>query len=190
MSLVSIGDVLVDRELLQAFFSCDLHECKGKCCVEGELGAPLTDAEAEALLHAPEELLRMIPEKNLKYLRRHGSIEIYQGRPYSRTIENRECVFSTVRDGITFCAIEIAFRDGLCDFDKPISCRLFPIRVRKKFGLDYLVYEQHAMCRSARKAGGELRIQLIDYVYKALEIRYGSDWVRSLKLFVDTSSLR
>jgi len=56
--------------------------------------------------------------------------------------------------------------------------------------LDYLVYEQHAMCRSARKAGGELRIQLIDYVYKALEIRYGSDWVRSLKLFVDTSSLR
>jgi len=189
MSLVSVGEVLVDREVLQAFFSCDLQECKGKCCVEGELGAPLTDSEAEELLHAPEELLRMIPEKNLKYLRRHGPVEEYQGRRYSRTIESRECLFSCVRDGITFCAIEIAFRDGLCAFDKPLSCRLFPIRVRKKFGLDYLVYEQHAMCRTARRAGGDLRIQLIDYVYKALEALYGADWLRSLKLFVDTSPL-
>ncbi|NTW69127.1 MAG: DUF3109 family protein [Chlorobiaceae bacterium] len=190
MSLVSIGEVLVEKELLKAFFSCDLRECKGKCCVEGELGAPLTDAEAEELLHVPEEVLRMIPEKNLKYLRRHGAVETYQGQRYTRTIDNLECVFSCVRDGITFCALEIAFQDGLISNDKPVSCRLFPIRVRKKFGLDYLVYEQHSMCRSARKAGGELRIQLIDYVYRALAARYGSEWVASLKLFVDTSSLR
>ena len=30
-----IGDVLVDKAVFDAFFSCDLHECKGKCCVEG-----------------------------------------------------------------------------------------------------------------------------------------------------------
>ncbi len=57
MSLVSVGDVLVDKEVLKAYFSCDLHECRGKCCIEGELGAPLSDAEAEQLLHLPEELL-------------------------------------------------------------------------------------------------------------------------------------
>jgi hypothetical protein len=190
MSLVSIGDVLVDKEVLQAFFSCDLNECRGKCCVEGELGAPLSDNEAAELLQPSEELMRMLPEKNVKYIRRHGSVEEYQGRRYTRTIDNRECVFICVRDGITFCAVETAFRDGIICYDKPVSCRLFPIRVRKKFGLDYLVYEQHSMCRSARKSGGELRIQLIDYVYKALESVYGSDWVRSLKLFVDTSSNR
>jgi hypothetical protein len=190
MSLVSIGDVLVDKEVLQAFFSCDLNECRGKCCIEGELGAPLSDSEAGELLHPAEQLLRMLPEKNVKYIRRHGSVEEYQGRRYTRTIDNRECVFCCERDGITFCAIEIAFRDGTISYDKPVSCRLFPIRVRKKFGLDYLVYEQHSMCRSARKAGGELRIQLIDYVYNALESVYGPEWLRSLKLFVDTSSIR
>jgi hypothetical protein len=190
MSLVSVGDVLVERDVLHALFSCDLHECKGTCCVEGELGAPLSDSEAEQLLHLPEELLRTLPEKNSKYLRRHGCVEVYQGTQYTRTIDNRECVFTSIREGITVCAIEIAFREGLLEFDKPLSCRLFPIRVRKKFGLDYLVYEQHAMCRSARKAGGERQVKLIDYVYQALSALYSVDWVKSLKAFVDSSPMK
>ena len=186
MSLVSIGDVLVEKDVLQACFSCDLHECKGVCCVEGELGAPLSTLEAEELMHCGEELLGMLPEKSVKYIRRNGSVELYQGTHYTRTIDNRECVFTSVREGIAFCAIEIAFHDGILMFDKPLSCRLFPIRIRKKFGLDYLVYEQHSMCRSARKSGGERQLKLIDYVDKALCALYGSDWIVSLKTFVDS----
>jgi len=186
--VVSIGSVLVEKDLLKAFFSCDLYECRGACCVEGELGAPLSPDEALQLKELPEELLRMLPEKGLRYLRRHGSVEVYQGVQYTRTVENKECVFTCVRDGITFCAIEIAHREGILGFDKPISCRLFPIRVRKKFGLDYLVYEQHLMCRAARKAGGECKVQLIDYVTSALESLYGRDWVLDLKAYVDASS--
>ena len=190
MSMVSIGDVLVDKDVFQAFFSCDLHECKGTCCVEGELGAPLSESEAEKLQHPSVELLRLLPEKSVKYLNRHGSVEVYQGRQYTRTIDNRECVFTCVRDGITVCGIEIAFREGLLNFDKPISCQLFPIRVRKKFGLDYLVYEQHSMCRSARKAGAERQVKLIDYVQQALSLLYGSDWIKSLKTFIDVSPMK
>jgi hypothetical protein len=188
MSLVSVGNVLVEKDLLNSFFSCDLHECRGACCVEGELGAPLSAAEALQLHDLPEELLRKLPEKGLRYLRRHGPVEVYQGVQYTRTIENEECVFTVVRDGITFCAIEIARREGVLGFDKPISCRLFPIRVRKKFGLDYLVYEQHSVCRTARKAGRECKVQLIDYLSPALELRYGRDWVAELKAYVDLSS--
>ncbi|MEI8032575.1 MAG: DUF3109 family protein [Chlorobiaceae bacterium] len=189
MSLVSIGDVLLDKDILEAFFSCNLNECKGKCCVEGELGAPLTVSEAGELDCAPQELLRMLPEKSLKYLRRHGAVEEYQGRLYSRTMDGRECVFACQREGMTFCAIEIACRDGICTFQKPLSCRLFPIRMRKKFGLDYLVYEQHAMCRSARKSGGELQVPLIDYVRSALEEQFGKGWIASLQNFLDSSSI-
>ncbi|MEI6639343.1 MAG: DUF3109 family protein [Chlorobium sp.] len=190
MSLVSIGSVLIEKEVLKAFFSCDLHECRGACCVEGELGAPLSPVEAEQLQELPEELLRMLPEKGLRYLRRHGPVEVYQGVQYTRTVENAECVFTCSRDGITFCAIEIARREGVLGFDKPISCRLFPIRVRKKFGLDYLVYEQHSMCRTARKAGRECKVQLIDYLSPALELRFGRDWVADLKAYVDASFFR
>jgi hypothetical protein len=188
MAMISVGDVLVDGAVLDAFFSCDLDACAGCCCVEGELGAPLTPAEAALLEHPPGQLLRMLPEKSARWIARHGSVEVYQGTLYTRTVDSRECVFAVERDRVTLCAIEIAFREGIAGYNKPLSCRLFPIRVRKKFGLAYLVYEEHAMCRPARRLGGELRMPLVDYLSTALEELYGREWVESLAAFRKPSS--
>lgn len=187
MKLVSIGNVLIDPDLLQAEFACDLQVCRGACCVEGELGAPLRPEEALQLEEAFGQLMRMLPEKNRRSLHRYGAVEVYQGMQYTRTVEARECVFALVRDGITLCAVEVACREGLIDFEKPLSCRLFPVRVRRKFGLDHLVYERHQMCRSARNHGKERRIRLVDYIGDALESAYGAEWLESLKDFVDSS---
>ena len=186
MSIVSIGEVLVDRSLLDARFSCPLESCRGACCVEGELGAPLYPREQASLEAAVEPLRDVLPERQLRHIRRHGCTELYQGNLYTRTVDSRECVFVEYRDGMALCAIENAWGDGLLTENKPLSCRLFPIRVRKKFGLDYLVYEQHPMCREARQQGAELQVPLIDYVGAALVELYGEVWYRSLKLFVDS----
>jgi len=183
MAMISVGDVLVDPAILGAFFSCDIEACKGCCCVEGELGAPLTPEEADLFEHPPGELLRMLPDRAARWIGRHGTVELYQGTLYTRTVESRECVFALERDGITLCAIELAFRDGLVPYNKPISCRLFPIRVRKKFGLPYLVYEQHSMCRTARQRGEELRMPLLDYLSTHLQELYGREWTESLAEF-------
>lgn len=188
MSVVSIGEVLVDRAVLDAKFSCPLELCKGECCVEGELGAPIDEAEAQYLESVVEPLRSVLPERALKYIRRHGCTEIYQGNLYTRTIDERECVFVIHENGIALCAVEAAWKRGELPATKPLSCRLFPIRVRKKFGLDYLVYEQHAMCREARRQGAEQQVRLIDYVAAPLIERYGREWYNSLKEFVDLSS--
>jgi Fe-S-cluster containining protein len=179
MSIVSIGDVLVERELLDARFSCPLELCRGACCVEGELGAPIDVREQSFLQSAVESVRDKLSEKNLRYIRRHGCTEIYQGSLYTRTIEGRECVFVVNENGVALCSVESG---------KPLSCSLFPIRVRKKFGLDYLVYEQHAMCREARKKGAEQNVRLIDFVGASLVKRYGEAWYGSLKEFVDSST--
>jgi Fe-S-cluster containining protein len=179
MSIVSIGEVLVDRELLEARFCCPLEMCRGACCVEGELGAPIEERESVFLQSAVESVREKLSERNLRYIRRHGCTEIYQGSLYTRTVEGRECVFVVHEEGVALCSIE----EG-----KPLSCRLFPIRVRKKFGLDYLVYEQHAMCREARRKGAEENVRLIDFVGAALVERYGHEWYGSLKDFVDSST--
>ncbi|NTU91199.1 MAG: DUF3109 family protein [Chlorobiaceae bacterium] len=187
MSIVSIGDILVDRSVLDARFCCPLDSCRGACCIEGELGAPLYPREEAALQVAAEKLRDVLPERQLRHIRRHGCTEIYQGSLYTRTVEDKECVFVTYENGVALCAIERAWQQGSLEENKPISCRLFPIRVRKKFGLDYLVYEQHPMCREARRQGTEKNVLLIDLVGPALVDLYGEEWYRSLKTFVDSS---
>ncbi|UZJ42640.1 DUF3109 family protein [Prosthecochloris sp. SCSIO W1101] len=170
--MLAIDDVLIDDGVPGAFFSCDLVLCKGACCVEGELGAPVLEEEAESLREITGTVSEKLPEKNRRYIRRYGCLEIYQGNFYTRTIEGRECVFAFRDKEITFCAIEKR---------KPLSCRLFPIRIKKKFGLDYLVYERHAMCRQAVKGGIDKSVLLVDYVAEALIECYGLTWYRRLK---------
>ncbi|WP_294343641.1 DUF3109 family protein [Prosthecochloris sp.] len=170
--MLAIDDVLIDDGIPGSFFSCDLASCKGACCVEGELGAPVLEKEAESLREIVGTLSQRLPEKNRRYIRRHGCLEIYRGSLYTRTMDGRECVFAFRDKDITLCAIEKR---------KPLSCRLFPIRIIKKFGLDYLVYERHAMCRQAVKEGIDKGVPLIDYVAEALIDRYGLTWYRRLK---------
>lgn len=187
MSIISIGDVLVDRELIDAYFCCDLEACKGACCVEGELGAPIDFREECRLKEIAGPIHGSLPQKNNRYIHQHGCTELYQGSLYTRTIDSRECVFAFQKEGVTLCAIEAASAEGIIADDKPLSCRLFPIRVRKKFGLDYLVYEQHGMCRDARAHGMLRKIRLVDYVGDALTERYGRNWYESLIAFADSS---
>ncbi|ACF46206.1 conserved hypothetical protein [Prosthecochloris aestuarii DSM 271] len=183
MSIISVENVLVEKDVTTACFRCNLGLCHGACCVEGELGAPLKTEEVAALEDGVELLRDRLPEKNLRYIRRYGCIEVYQGDIYTRTIDGGECVFAVKNGTTTLCAIEEAMLDGVNIARKPLSCRLFPIRVRKKFGLDYLVYEQHYMCRHARKEGTQNSVLLVDFLKDVLEDAYGTSFYNRLKDF-------
>ncbi len=178
--MLAIDDVLIDDGIPGAFFCCDLDLCRGACCVEGELGAPVLQKEADSLQEAVSLFRERLPGKNTRYIRRNGCLELYQGDLYTRTIEGRECVFAYREKGITLCAIEQR---------KPLSCRLFPIRIKKKFGLDYLVYERHAMCKQAEKKGIENGVYLVDFLRESLIERYSLSWYGRLKELIANSPL-
>ncbi len=183
MPIISVENVLVEKDVTTAFFRCNLSHCHGACCVEGELGAPVKHDEAAGLETAVELLRDRLSEKNLRYIRRHGCIEEYQGDLYTRTVDGGECVFAVRKGKTTLCAIEEALLAGVPVARKPVSCRLFPIRVRKKFGLDYLVYEQHHMCRHARIEGTQNGVLLVDFLKDVIEASYGSSVYNRLKDF-------
>lgn len=63
MSIISVENVLVEKDVTTACFSCNLGLCHGACCVEGELGAPLKTEEVAALEDGVELLLDRLPEK-------------------------------------------------------------------------------------------------------------------------------
>ena len=54
--MVQIDDVIVSLDVFREKFLCDLHACKGECCIEGDAGAPVELEEVEKL----EEVLPVI----------------------------------------------------------------------------------------------------------------------------------
>jgi hypothetical protein len=47
--MLIINDVLIDEDIFLQNFVCDLSSCKGRCCIEGDLGAPLEANELDLL---------------------------------------------------------------------------------------------------------------------------------------------
>ena len=43
--MIAIGETLISEDVIQKKFVCDLTACKGACCVNGDYGAPLEEAE-------------------------------------------------------------------------------------------------------------------------------------------------
>ena len=42
LHIIQVGDVLVSPDIFTEKFCCDLAKCKGRCCIEGDAGAPVT----------------------------------------------------------------------------------------------------------------------------------------------------
>ena len=51
-SILQVDEVLISSDLLTERFCCDLNICKGKCCIEGDAGAPVTLDEVAAIEEA------------------------------------------------------------------------------------------------------------------------------------------
>jgi hypothetical protein len=94
-----------------------------------------------------------------------------------------ECAYS-YRDGngVTLCAIEKAFNEGLTTFRKPISCHLYPIRVAKfgdgSLGLNY---HRWAVCEGARELGRAKGVPMYRMLREAIVRRFGTEFYEALE---------
>ncbi|NTV46716.1 MAG: DUF3109 family protein [Chlorobiales bacterium] len=190
VSLISIEHVLVEPQVVNEFFLCDLQRCKGSCCVEGELGAPVTSEEVEAIERNFEKIKPYLPQANLDAISKVGIYESYKGDLYLTTVSGKECVFASAdENGVVGCNIEKAYFDKNSDFLKPVSCHLFPIRVRRKFGMDHLVYVQISECVAARTCGETEKVPLYEFLAPALRRKYGDDWTDEFLAYCRAASL-
>lgn len=179
--MIVIDDVIVDDETLRAKFRCDLERCKGACCVVGELGAPVASEEVERIEGLLDKVKPLLPEANRKTLETKGVYEAHQGSLFLATVDGRECVFASFDEkGIATCNLEKLYLNGESDFQKPISCHLFPIRVRRRLGMEALVYMQIDECEAGRQCGEKEKINLPEFLSPALERKYGAKWTNAL----------
>lgn len=175
--MFAVENILISDDVLDAPFACHLGRCKGACCVIGDRGAPLEPeerAELERVLPTIEKDLR--PEA-LRTIQRDGVwVEEEPGEYATTCVDGRECVFVVYDRGVAKCAIQQAYHAGRVDFEKPVSCHLFPIRVEEYGGATVLNYEQIDLCQPAVQHGRRLHTQLYDFLREPLTRKFGAAW--------------
>lgn len=186
--MIQIDDKLISEDLFEEEFVCNLSKCKGACCVEGDIGAPLEKEEAAILDSIYEKIKPYLTADGIEAIEQKGTWEIdpSDGDYVTPMVGNRDCVYVTFDDnGITKCGIEKAYEDGAIDWQKPISCHLYPIRVQQYSSFEALNYHEWHICSDACALGKELQVPVYKFLKTPLIRKYGESFYQTLSEAAD-----
>lgn len=189
--MIEIDNKVVSSEILEQRFCCDLPRCKGMCCVHGDSGAPLTPDEALTLEQILEKAKPFMSTEGITAVNEQGVALIdNDGDLVTPLINGRECAFAVFEKGIATCAIEKAWNHGKIDFRKPLSCHLYPIRVKEYSNFTALNYHHWDVCAPARELGEKIDLPLYKFLKDALIRAYGEEFYTQLEDAAKLLSLR
>lgn len=181
MTMLEIDKTLVSLELIRANFTCNLEICKGACCVTGDSGAPLIPGESEKLKEIYPTLRSFLRAESVITLEELGtSVTDREGDTVTPLNDGMECAYVLFERGIARCAIEKAYLAGAIDFRKPVSCYLYPVRIKKYRQFDAVNYDRWEICAPAIRLGDELQVPVYRFVQDALKQHYGNSWFNLL----------
>lgn len=182
--MIQIDDKLLSLDIFEQHFCCDLPKCQGGCCVLGQSGAPLEPHEVECMERELPHIIPLMTPEGVEAVMRQGvSVIDADGDTVTPLVrEEGECAFTIRVNGITSCSIERAWAQGSIQLRKPISCHLYPIRVRKFPDFYALNYDKWDVCRPAVENGGNLNLPLYKFLKDALTRAYGEDFYREVEI--------
>ncbi|WP_243348227.1 DUF3109 family protein [Parabacteroides sp. FAFU027] len=182
--MLQIDDTIISFDLIEREFICDLNTCLGACCIEGDSGAPLIYEERDKI----EELLpviwddllpeakKVIEETGVSYIDEEGDL-------VTNLIHGKDCVFTYYEgNGICKCVLEKAFREGKSDFYKPISCHLYPVRLKEYDGFTAVNVHRWKICKCAEVLGRREGVKLYQFLKEPLVRRFGEEWYEQLDI--------
>ncbi len=180
--MIEVGHVILTDDIKDEYFVCDLAKCRGACCVEGDLGAPLTREELPVLREIYPQVTPYLTATGRHHIDQRGPYVLDEEGEYSTTtIGRRECAFAVYDDaGILKCGIEQAYLDGKISFQKPISCHLYPLRITRYARFEAVNYDRWHICKDACTHGLNLQVPLYKFLQQPLIRKYGEEWYREL----------
>lgn len=186
--MFQLGKTIVSEEIIEKDFVCNLSACKGACCVDGDSGAPLEKEEVEILQNIYPKIKPFLRQEGLQIIEKQGIfITIEEGESETPLIDGADCAYVNFDDkGIALCAIEEAYNQGEITWRKPVSCHLYPVRVKDYSEFSAVNYHKWHICDDACTLGKELQVPIYKFVKDALIRKFGEDWYMELEKVANT----
>ena len=152
--MLRINDTIFSPDIIDEKFCCDLQHCKGVCCRYGNSGAPLSDEEVVIIEDIWPEVKPLLRPDGINAIIEQGtSIIDSDNDKVTPLIDNLDCAYSVFNGEILMCGFEKAWFEGKINFRKPLSCHLFPVRIKKFPGFTAVNYEKLGICSGGREKG-------------------------------------
>jgi len=182
--LIELNDTIVSAEIFKRKFVCDLTACKGACCIEGDAGAPLTTEEVTNIENDLTHIIPFMRKEGIDAVTKNGVSYLDQeNEPVTMLVDGKECAFVFFDANQTaLCAIEAAHRAGKIENIKPISCSLYPIRVKQYHDFKALQYDEWKICASACTYGEKLKVPVYKFLKEPLIRAFGKAYYEELEL--------
>lgn len=184
--MILIDDILISDDVVEKQFVCNLNACKGACCIEGDSGAPVENDEIELLQNSIEQVLPYLTEAGKKAIEEQGVYIVEEDDEYTGLatplINGGACAYIAYRpDGTVTCGIEEAYNDGKITFRKPISCHLYPIRIKNYDTVIGVNFDEWDICDDACTLGKSLQVPVYRFVKDALVRKFGPEFYEVLE---------
>lgn len=183
-TIIEIDNFLVSSAILTERFICDLSKCHGACCIIGDSGAPLSKDECD--------LLNSEYPKFKSYLRDEGIRSVMVSGPFvldrdgdlvTPLIDGEECAYTVFDNNDNcLCGIELAWREGMSNFRKPVSCWLYPIRVSTlSNGMTALNLHEWHICTDAFAKGRKEGVAAYRFLREPIIFAFGEEFYEKLE---------
>jgi len=179
--MIRLENILISEDIQTVHFVCNLTKCKGACCVEGDGGAPLEEEEISFLEDYIDKIKPFMLEGGVDEISSIGVFDYdADGKYVTPLVNGKECAFVFFEDDLARCAIEKAYQEQKIPFPKPLSCHLYPVRIKELHEGEALNYHKWHICNKALENGMKLKMPLYLFLEEALIRKYGRIWYNRL----------
>ncbi|TXE08170.1 DUF3109 family protein [Gelidibacter salicanalis] len=181
--MFQLGKTIVSEDIIEKDFVCNLSACKGACCIDGDAGAPVELAETKILQDIYPKVKPFMRQAGIDAVEAQGTFTTNEDGEFETPLINgADCAYVMFdTKGTALCAIEEAHNQGEIDWKKPVSCHLYPVRVKDYTEFSAVNYHKWEICDDACTLGKELQVPVYKFVKQALIRKFGEDWYMELE---------
>jgi hypothetical protein len=141
----------------------------------------LSDEEVDTLKEIWPEVRPYLRSEGIEVIENKGtSVKDFENDSVTPLVGNEECAYAILDNDVFMCGIEKAFSEGKIQFQKPVSCHLFPARIKQYSGFRAVNYQELSICHSAVERGKTENVYIYEFLKDPLIRALGEETYNEL----------